>query len=106
VITVQGAPQKPVFQGTVILVTGTFTRPGSTDVFDPPDVLGTIAPPKGAPTSLAYSNNEIVRLGEGVYQFRLDTASESGEWRYEMAGTGEDAVVAVEVVRVLPRLSS
>lgn len=92
-------------QGTKVRVIGEFRDPDTDLLEDPTDVVVSVWPPDGSPTSIRrFSNSSgVVKLSTGIYQTVIDTAPAAGGWDYLFEGTGTDAVVKKRTIRVRPR---
>lgn len=91
-------------QGTIMRITGTIRDPFTREPTDPPDVRATILRADGTSEVLLYSDDEIERLGTGVYRFAIDTSPVAGPWQYELESLGPDASVLRRPLTVTPRL--
>ena len=93
----------PVYAGTVVTTTATFTVPPSGELTDPSSVVlkfkvgGTI-------TTWTYLGvGTIARVSAGTYRAELDTTNSSARsWSVEWIGTGSCAAVAVVQFQVNP----
>ena len=75
------------------------------DLKDPEDVTVWIFAPDDAPSgndlTMSYmAGDDITRVGQGVYEFKVYTAPAAGDWCYEIEGKGADAVVEDRTIRV------
>ena len=94
-------------QGTVIVITMSFTDPDTGNLSDPPDVQVTVwAPGATSATTYTFLHGDVAKLSTGKYRYLLDTSSAAGAWRYEAVGTGPEAIVRQRVLRILPRYAA
>lgn len=93
-------------QGTQIRVKVEIRDPDTGAPLDPDDVVVTVWLPDNTTQTLTYGGGDVVKQNPGAYVFTIDTTSQAGLWRYEVAATGAEAVIKQRKVRVTPRYSA
>ena len=95
----------PIYAGTAVTTTVTFTTPPEGILTDPTAVTLKFRWGNNAATVWTYGGTgSIVRVSEGVYSAELDTSGTVGvaNWMVEWIGTGACAAVEVATFPVQP----
>lgn len=93
----------PLYDGTAVTTTCTFTVPGESDPVDPTVVTLSFRVSSGSVTTWTYlGSGSIVRVSEGVYSAELDTTELPGSWALKWQGTDACAAVGVTTFPVTP----
>lgn len=91
----------PLFAGSAVTTTVTFTVPPSTIPVDPSTITLKYRPGSGATVTWVYQGaGSITKSSTGVYAAELDTTALAGGWVIEWIGTGLCAAVAVSTFLV------
>jgi hypothetical protein len=91
----------PVYAGTAVTTTATFTTPPGGTPADPTTVTLKFKSNAGETEWVYGVDEEIVRSSTGVYYAELDTSNTSGDWTVQWVGTGACAAISVAIQPVV-----
>ena len=90
----------PLFAGTAVTTTATFSVPGGA-ITDPSTIELRYKAGSAATVTWTYLGaGNIVRVSTGVYSAEIDTTGAAGQWQIEWVGTGACAAISVSTIDV------